>query len=542
MHPQSLFFVVACLYIACASPQPPHTTEDFAVIPQVKSLTPLAGSFHLNTTTELSASPEFASELPYLEFVLREGLATRLVSKNNVEEKNRINILFDPTIAHKEGYELEVLPEKITIQASAPAGAFYGLQTLRQLILTADTSGASLPFIPACKITDSPRFTYRGMHLDVSRHFFTVDEVKTYIDILAMHKLNQFHWHLTDDQGWRIEIKKYPLLTEIGSLRSGTAIGLAGTRNPPYTYDQVPYGGYYTQDQIREVVAFAKTRHVTIIPEIELPGHASAALAAYPEFGNHTGPYEVAKHWGIFSETFSPTEKTFTFLEEVLTEVIALFPGKYIHIGGDEVLKEEWSNSTYAQSLMEREGLQNEDELQSYFVQRIGRFLSSKGRRMVGWDEILEGGLAPDATVMSWRGTEGGIEAAKQGHDVIMTPGTHLYFDYYQADSSLRAHEPITGSTRHTTLEKVYRYEPIPDELSAEQANHILGAQANVWTEYMPNFKQVQYKSLPRMTALSEVVWSPKASRDSADFHRRLQAMARRYDVLGYNYARYSID
>jgi hexosaminidase len=355
--------------------------------------------------------------------------------------------------------------------------------------------------------------------------------------------MNTFHWHLTEDQGWRIEIKKYPKLTEIGGVRKGTAIGLAGTRNAPYTYDTIPYGGFYTQEEIKEVVAYAKQRHITIIPEIELPGHSLAALAAYPQFGNDTtSSYEVAKRWGIFKEVYAPTEETFQFLEDVLTEVMTLFPSQYIHIGGDEVLKEEWKNSKYAQTLIKREGLKDEHELQSYFIRRIEKFLNKNGRNIIGWDEILEGGLAPNATVMSWRGVEGGIAAAKQHHSVIMTPGTHCYFDYYHVPEDQQQHEPLTGSKRHTTVEKVYHYEPTPTELSIEEQQYILGAQGNVWTEYMPTWDIVEYKVLPRMTALSEVVWTAKEKKDWTNFHQRLQHISKRYDELGHNYAKHQID
>ena len=456
-----------------------------------------------------------------------------------------VTLALDTAIAHPEGYVLRVLPQGVHIAGSTPAGVFYGVQTLRQLLPAGVEDGGGLRepvTLPAAEVVDHPRFPYRGMHLDVSRHFFPVDSVKAYIEMLAMHKLNRFHWHLTDDQGWRIEIKAYPRLTDVGSVRAGTAIGRAGTRDAPYAYDGRPYGGYYTQDDVREVVAFAKTRHVTIVPEIELPGHASAAMAAYPGLGGGGGTYAVQRDWGVFPEVFAPTEGTFAFLEDVLDEVIALFPGEYVHIGGDEVMKDAWRASGPTQAFMRREGLADEDALQSYFVQRVERHVNSRGRRIIGWDEILEGGLAADATVMSWRGTEGGIAAARLGHDVIMTPGTHLYFDYYQSDSTRRATDPVNGSDRYTTVEKVYGYEPIPEELTAAEARHILGAQANVWTEYMPTFRRVQHQTLPRMTALSEVVWSAPERRDWADFRGRLQGMRARWEVLGWAYAPYTFE
>jgi len=451
----------------------------------------------------------------------------------------------DPDIDAPEGYTLSVSYDAIVISGKTAAGVFYGIQSLRQLlpsVIEATNTTIDELTIPAVAIQDNPQYAYRGMHLDVGRHFFPIADIKKYIDAIALHKMNTFHWHLTEDQGWRIEIKKYPRLTEIGGFRKATAIGLAGTRNAPYTYNDIPYGGFYTQEEIKEVVAYAAARHITIIPEIELPGHSLAALAAYPQFGNTKGPYEVAKRWGIFKEIYAPTEETFTFLEDVLKEVMMLFPSTYIHIGGDEVLKDEWKKSAYAQEVIKREGLKNEHELQSYFIRRIEKFLNENGRTIIGWDEILEGGLAPNATVMSWRGVEGGIAAAKQHHPVIMTPGTHCYFDYYQVGEKDQDKEPLTGSKRHTSVEKVYSYEPTPESLTEKESSYILGAQGNVWTEYMPTWDLVEYNVLPRMTALSEVVWSSKKNRDWEDFHKRLQHIAKRYEALDYNYAKHAID
>jgi hexosaminidase len=361
---------------------------------------------------------------------------------------------------------------------------------------------------------------------------FPVKFIKKYIDLLALHKMNRFHWHLTEDQGWRIEIKKYPKLTEIGSVRKGTMI----EKNfNPYKGDGKEYGGFYTQEEVKDVVAYAQKKHIIIIPEIEMPGHALAALAAYPELGNGTGPYEVATTWGVFDQIYAPKEETFEFLENVLTEVMALFPSKYIHIGGDEAPKTEWKKSAQAQEVIKREGLKDEHELQSYFIQRIEKFLNKNGRQIIGWDEILEGGLAPNATVMSWRGMEGGIEAAKQGHDVIMTPGTHLYLDHYQANPET---EPLAIGGL-TTVKKTYSFEPTPKELSKEEAKHILGAQGNVWTEYMKTSDYVEYMVLPRMSALAEVVWTPSEKKDWTNFKSRLEKLSERYEALDYNYARH---
>lgn len=521
-----------------------NESHDYQIIPQPKELSMKNGRFAIDGSTKVISKANLNQEALYLSKMLANALGTEIENVTKSSKEGNIILQLDERISHKEGYRLSVSNDHILISGSTAAGVFYGIQTLRQLMPVAvEISGEHVKelTIPCVEINDNPRYEYRGMHLDVGRHFFDVASVKKYLDLIAMHKMNTFHWHLTEDQGWRIEIKKYPRLTEIGAYRKGTAIGLAGTRNAPYTYDTIPYGGFYTQEEIKEVVAYAAKQHITVIPEIELPGHSLAALAAYPQFGNNTGPYEVAKRWGIFTEVYAPSEETFGFLEDVLTEVMSLFPSKYIHIGGDEVLKKEWKESNYAQEVIQREGLKDEFELQSYFVQRIEKFLNKNGRDMIGWDEILEGGLAPNATVMSWRGIEGGVAAAKQHHRVIMTPGTHCYFDYYQAAEADRIEEPITGSKRHTTVEKVYAYEPTPEALSEEEAKYILGAQGNVWTEYMPTWDRVEYKVLPRMTALSEVVWSSKETRNWDDFQNRLQQMAKRYDALGYNYAKYSI-
>lgn len=521
-----------------------NSEDAYQIIPRPEKLEIRNGRFLLNSKTTIIYEGDLSNEANYLAQLLSPALGGAPVVDPAAKQRGNIRLVLDPLIDPKEGYRLTVKPDAIIIQGSTPAGVFYGIQSLRQLLpveIERPEATFSELTIPAVEIIDSPRYAYRGMHLDVGRHFFPVASVKKYLDLLAMHKMNTFHWHLTEDQGWRIEIKKYPKLTEIGAFRKGTAIGLAGTRNAPYTYDDIEYGGFYTQEDIKEVVSFAAARHITVIPEIELPGHSSAALAAYPEFGNTKGPYEVAKRWGIFKETFAPTEETFAFLEDVLSEVMQLFPSKYIHIGGDEVLKQEWEESGYAQEVIKREGLENEDELQSYFIRRIEKYLNDHGRMIIGWDEILEGGIAPNATIMSWRGIEGGIAAAKQKHQVIMTPGTHCYFDYYQVPEAEQGNEPLTGSKRFTSVEKVYSYEPTPSVLTPEEEGYIMGAQGNVWTEYMPTWDIVEYRVLPRMTALSEVVWSAKKNKDWENFHQRLQHLAKRYEILGHNYAKHHI-
>ncbi|MEW5900471.1 MAG: family 20 glycosylhydrolase [Acidobacteriota bacterium] len=415
-----------------------------------------------------------------------------------------------------EGYLLTVTKNETLVEAAASAGLFYGVQTFLQL-LPPEIEGAPAPglswSVPCVKIEDQPRFSWRGVHLDVGRHFFSKEFIKKYLDVMAMYKMNTFHWHLTEDQGWRIEIKKHPRLTEIGAWRRESMDDLK------------PHGGFYTQDDIREVVAYAKKLHIAVVPEIEMPGHCQAALAAYPELSCSGGPLKVGTEWGVIHDVYcAGKEKTFEFLQDVLVEVIDLFPGEFIHIGGDEVPKTRWKNCFSCQERMKAEGLASEEELQSYFIKRMENFLRSKGKRLVGWDEILEGGLAPQATVMSWRGIAGGVEAARSGHDAVMSPTSHCYFDYFQGQFD----EPraIGG---FLPIDKVYSYEPVPAELSVEEAKHILGAQANVWTEYQEEPAQVEYMLLPRMLALSEVVWSKKEQRSLEDFSRRL---VHQYDRL----------
>lgn len=401
-----------------------------------------------------------------------------------------------------EGYRIEITPGYVRIIGKG-AGLFYGLQTFMQL-LPVDRDSTVL--LPCGVIEDYPRFAYRGLMLDVCRHFFSIDFVKKYIDLMAAYKLNTFHWHLTDDQGWRIEIKKYPKLTQIGGMRAQTRIGNY-YRDTPAVYDGTPYGGYYTQEQIREVVQYAAEKYITVIPEIEMPGHSLAALSAYPELSCEPGrTYKAAETWGVFRDVYCPSETTFSFLQDVLTEVMQLFPGKYIHIGGDECPKEAWKASAFCRQLIKDKHLKDEHGLQSYFISRIEQFVNSKGHSIIGWDEILEGGLAPNATVMSWRGEDGGIEAAKQHHDVIMTPGSGgLYLDHAQSKSD---QEPLSIGG-NAPLIKTYSYDPVPAKLPADERKYIKGVQANVWTEYIATPARVEYSVLPRMLALSETAWSP---------------------------------
>ncbi|WP_420148198.1 family 20 glycosylhydrolase [Spirosoma sp.] len=439
-----------------------------------------------------------------------------------------------------EGYKLTVTPARVLAEASTAKGLFYAVQTMRQLLPVGPTLSAPSPALtmPACAITDKPRFPYRGLHLDVSRHFMPVSFVKKYIDLLAMHKQNTFHWHLTDDQGWRIEIKKYPKLTQVGSKRSETLIGQY-FQNYPQQFDGKPVGGFYTQDEIRDVVKYAQSRFVTIVPEIEMPGHALAALTAYPELGcEPTKNYQVAAKWGVFDDVFCPSEKTFGFLQDVLTEVMALFPGKYIHIGGDECPKTAWKNSAFCQDLMKKNKLKDEHELQSYFIRRIDKFVTSKGRAIIGWDEILEGGLAQNATVMSWRGTEGGIAAAKQKHNVVMTPTGTCYMDYYQGN-------PITEPLAiggYLPLDQVYAYEPMPTELTPAEQKYVLGVQGNIWTEYTPTPEAVEYMVYPRAIAIAELGWMQAGPHNFEDFAQRLKNHLPRLTKIPVNYAKRLFD
>ena len=452
---------------------------------------------------------------------------SRLVMPMDILPQDTLGFLYtslDATMhTSPEYYRLEVAPHHIYLQATTELGILHGIQTLNQL-RTLEGS------YPVCTIEDFPRFPYRGMHLDVCRHFFPVAFIKEYIDLLARYKFNTFHWHLTEDQGWRIEIKRYPLLTEVGAWRNGSQIG-------PYAkqqFDSIPYGGFYTQQEIREVVRYATERGITVMPEIEMPGHALAALAAYPELSCSGGPFEVARGWGVFEDVFCPKEATFTFLEGVLDEVMDLFPSPYIHIGGDECPKTRWKSCTHCQALIKEKGLDDEHGLQSYFIRRIEQFVNSRGRKIIGWDEILEGGLAPNAAVMSWRGTEGGIAAAKAGHYAVMTPGSHCYFDHYQGDPAFEPHA-IGG---YTTIQKVYSYEPVPSQLDSAEARYILGAQGNVWTEYILDSDHVEYMALPRMIALSEVLWRAEGQRNEADFLNRLEKEFPKLNAEGINFAR----
>ena len=533
----SCFFTVFMLFGCCSFRS--FATNEYNIIPYPQKLIPQKGTFTINKRTVIFCSFQQVEVLKLAQqfsnqFALVSGkrLVVRDIS-SNIDTTNTIifqsNALSPETT---EAYRLNISPKTIRIEAQAGNGFFYGLQTLYQLLPTEiygkKKTNVRIWTAPSVLIDDAPRFVYRGVHLDVCRHFYPVEFIKKYIDALAIHKINNFHWHLTDDQGWRIEIKKYPRLTEVGSYRKETLVGNYDERFPQQ-FDGKPYGGFYTQDEAREVVAYAKERYITVIPEIELPGHAQAAIASYPYLScKQDSTIKVATRWGIFPEVYCPRESTFTFLEDVLTEIMAIFPSNYIHIGGDECPKDRWKTCQDCQSLIKTLNLKDENGLQSYFVERIEKFVNSKGRQIIGWDEILDGGLAPNATVMSWRGIRGGIAAAKSGHDVIMTPGAYCYFDKYQADP---ATEPTTIGG-YLPLQIVYQFEPIPAELTEDEAKHVLGAQANVWAEYMPSTESVEYMAFPRVAAMSEVLWGSKNNRNWDSFRKRMISQFERYNQL----------
>lgn len=515
-------------------------TADFNIIPRPQQVNVSNDApFTLSTKTVISLgtnSQDMMRNANMLASYIEQATGIRPTvgkSKNGTA----IVLTIDKTIANAEGYKLDADAKQIRIAGASAAGVFYGIQTLRKSLPLVNGK-ASKVSIPAVHITDAPRFAYRGTHLDVSRHFVTADSVRQFIDMLALHNINRFHWHLTDDQGWRIEIKKYPLLTQIGSKRAQTVIGHNSGK-----YDGKPYSGFYTQKQIRDIVKYAADRYITIVPEIDLPGHMQAALAAYPDMGCTGGPYEVWQKWGVSDNVLcAGNDKTLTFIDNVLKEITQLFPSKYIHVGGDECPKTQWQKCPKCQArikalnLEAKDGHSAEERLQSYIITHASNYLKSLGRNTIGWDEILEGGLAEGATVMSWRGESGGIAAAKQHHDVVMTPNSYLYFDYYQ--SLDKANEPLAIGG-YLPLETVYSYEPMPKELTADEARHIIGVQANIWTEYMPTFKQMQYMALPRLAALSEVQWSQPALKDYTSFTNRLTEFTHLYDRLGYNYAKH---
>jgi len=542
---KTLFKTLMCAAVctglfACTGTSAPDATA-YDIVPRPLSLEKAEGVFKIDAATQLEmpAGNDWEAAATFFKNLLSAPTGFTLATGQGTEGKNVIRVVQNDQVVNPEGYILRITPEVITIDAKTAAGAFYAFQTLRQMLPVEVESAKKVNgvawAVPCATITDEPRFGYRGMHLDVARHFRTVDEVKTFIDLLAMHKMNRFHWHLTDDQGWRIEIKKYPKLAEIAAWRDSTLVGRYRT-GPDAKYDNIRHGGFYTQDEIRDVVKYAQGRFIEIIPEVDLPGHMSALLTAYPEYGVTGGPYKVQGTWGVFEDLLMPSEATFSMLEDIFTEVIDLFPGRYIHLGGDEAIKPQWKNSPDVQAIMRRLKLKNEEEMQNYFVTRIANFISSKGRTVIGWDEILEGGKMPSATIiMAWRGANFGVEAAHHGNRSIMTPTSHCYFDYAQ---SRGPNEPI-GIGGFIPLEKVYSLEPVPAELTPEQAPLIHGVQANIWTEYIKTVPHLQYMMLPRACALAEVQWTPANTKNYGEFVSRLTRLLQRFDVMGVNYAKH---
>jgi hexosaminidase len=506
-------------------------------------MTHQAGSFRLTPNTVIVADKTSFPEGRFLSGRLSPAtgfsIEVRAISPSGVPT---IDMKIDASLKRlgSEGYTLVVTPQRISIRAPATAGVFYAGQSLLQLLPPEIFREAKVSNIdwtsPCVQIEDYPRFQWRGALLDAGRHFMPKEFVKKFIDLLALHKMNSFQWHLTDDQGWRIEIKKYPKLTQIGAWRKETLVGrLERESQGELKYDGTPHGGFYTQDDAREIVEYARVRHINVVPEIEMPGHAQAAIAAYPELGNTGQQLEVGTKWGVFENIFNPQESTLLFLQGVLTEILEIFPSKFVHTGGDEAVKTQWKASAEAQARIKELGLKNEEELQGYFTRRMAEFLTSKERRLIGWDEILEGGIPPNTAVMSWRGEKGGIAAAQAGHDVVMAPTGYTYFDYYQSKD--RDKEPLAIGG-YLPLEVVYNYEPVPKEIPAEFTKHVLGSQGQLWTEYLPSPKQVEYMAFPRLAALAEVTWSSKEKKNYPEFLDRLTHHLARLTILDVNYRR----
>lgn len=534
--------VIVLLAISCSNGGSSTPEANYEVVPLPGEIVMQQGTvFTLSGNTDIvypEGNEKMQRNATFLAEYLELSTGIKPAVTTDALDHNAIILSVGLENKNPEAYRITIDEHTIRIDGTSEAAVFYGIQTLRKATPVEKTRSVS--YAPAT-INDVPRFTYRGMMLDVARHFEPVEFVKKYIDLLALHNINRFHWHLTDDQGWRIQIDAYPKLTEIGAIRKETVIGKNSGE-----YDGIPHGGFYTKEELREVVAYAQERYITIIPEVDLPGHMLAALTAYPGLGCTGGPYEVEGSWGVFDDVLCPgTDSTFIFLEAVLTEVMDIFPSEYIHIGGDESPKTRWEECPRCQArikelgLKDRDGHTTEHYLQSYVTAHMEKFLNSHGRRIIGWDEILEGELAPNATVMSWRGMGGGIQAVQMGHDVIMTPTTYVYFDYYQTQNT--EGEPF-GIGGYVPLELVYSFEPAPESLMPEQRGHILGAQANLWTEYIKTPEHVEYMLLPRMAALSEVQWMQPEKKDYQQFLKRLPRLLALYDKLGYNYAKHVFD
>lgn len=534
------FVLIALVFFTTIATGQNIASSGMSIIPVPDKLALSEGCFELDSTTKIIVSDEATKQTAGMLNEFISPATGYELEFSNAKDANSKCIEFrindELSALSSEGYKLMVTEDSILIESSGQAGLFYGIQTLRQLMPPVIYSNVPIHWVkwqvPCVEIEDKPEFKWRGMHLDVCRYFMSKEFVKKYIDLIAMHKMNIFHWHLTDDQGWRIEIKKYPKLAEISAWRNESLIGHLNAPGP-HKYDGIRHGGFYTQEEIKEIVKYAKDRFVTVVPEIEMPGHAKAALAAYPNLSCAGGPFEVEKNWGVIKDVYcAGDEETFEFLQNVLTEVVQLFPSEYIHIGGDECPKDRWKVCPKCQKRIANENLKDEHELQGYFIKRMEKFLNQHGRKIIGWDEILEGGIDPSATVMSWRGEKGGIAAAKAGHDVIMAPNTYTYLDYYQGPKET---EPLAIGS-FVPLEKVYSYNPVPQALTEDEGKYILGAQAQLWTEYMKDAERVEYMAYPRGCALAEVVWSKKDNKDYNDFRGRLKKHFKRFDILGVNY------
>lgn len=508
---------------------------EITLFPHPRQLERKPATFTLNAHTRVFAADSALGELlaDYLRPATGFGLPVHPLDDQILADAQNAILLAPADDDSAEGYQLEVEPGRAVLTAGQPAGFLHGMQTIRQLLPQQILSGDAVEGVdwalPCLLIDDSPAFGWRGLHLDVCRHMFPLAFIKKFIDLLAFYKFNIFHWHLTEDQGWRIEITKYPRLTEVGAQRAETALP-----HDPGQYDGVPHGGFYTQDEVRAVVAYAAERGITVVPEIELPGHSVAALAAYPELGCVGEGYEVRRNWGIEDDIYcAGKDEVFTFLKDVLSEVLDLFPSTYIHIGGDEAPKARWEACPACQARIKAEELADEHELQSWFIRQIEAWLNDRGRNLVGWDEILEGGLAPNATVMSWRGSDGGIAAANAGHDVVMTPNTYCYLDYYQSEDTDSEPPAISAIL---PLKQVWRFEVIPGQIAADKQQHILGGQGNIWTEYMPHSDHVEYMMFPRAIAIADVLWHHPDERDYDALLARLERHLPALDVMGVNY------
>lgn len=543
MHHSYRPFAFACCVIACtlggckrSEQTAPQSPAPVSIIPAPQKLERTNGQFVITRNTRVAFEPGSPGEAAgrYLIDLVKRTRELELQADAAADADATDVIRFQLGAAEsqvgQEGYSLLVSPERIVVSAADSRGLFYGAVTMWQLMSGASVQNGS-QVLPALKIEDAPRFRWRGLMLDSTRHFQSPEFVKRFIDWMALHKLNVLHWHLTDDQAWRLEIKKYPKLTSVGAWRVPAGAAAAADIDPVTGKPQL-YGGFYSQDEVREIVAYAAQRHITIVPEIETPGHASAAIAAYPQLGvlGKSGP--VPSDWGIYPNLYNVDESTFAFLEDVLTEVMDLFPGEYIHVGGDEAVKDQWQASPRIQAQMRKLGIKDEHALQSYFVQRLEKFLNAHGRKLIGWDEILEGGLAPNATVMSWRGIEGAVAAAQAGHDTVLSPWPTMYFDNRQMNDT----QP--GRGRLIGLEQVYKFDPAPDSIPTQQRKHILGLQANLWSEHMRSEERVEYMAYPRTAALAEVAWTAEGKMDWDDFQARMPAQLARYDALGIRYAR----